>query len=127
MAKVEINEFAVLMKDTRKRLGLCQAELGEMMTVSQGYISGVEKGKEVASDMFKKLFYCLFYPTFDDKKYSKKNLLDILTVTKDGVIQLNGKEIPQCLAVEMSDMRYGEPIIVKLTITVGEVNINYKP
>ena len=46
------------MKSVRKQCGLSQKELGETLAVSQSYISQVERGYEVPTPMFIKLF-CL--------------------------------------------------------------------
>ncbi len=52
--------IADVIKDTRKKKGLNQRDFGSTLTVSQSYISRIEKGKEEPSKMFLKLF-CLVY------------------------------------------------------------------
>lgn len=63
-----MNTFGTTVKTIRKRNGLTQRELGEVMTVSNGYISRVEHGKEKPTPMFIKLF-CLLY-SVDTKSFS---------------------------------------------------------
>lgn len=56
------------MKSVRKQCGLSQKELGETLAVSQSYISQVERGYEVPTPMFIKLF-CLLY-SIDESNFN---------------------------------------------------------
>lgn len=55
-----MNNLGANIKFVRKKNLLTQRDLGEMMTVTAGYISKVETGKEIPTPMFIKLFCLLF-------------------------------------------------------------------
>lgn len=59
-----MTEIGKTIKIIRKQQGLTQQQLGEILTVSQAYISRVEHGKENPTPMFIKLF-CLLYSVND--------------------------------------------------------------
>ena len=56
------------MKSVRKQCRLSQKELGETLAVSQSYISQVERGYEVPTPMFIKLF-CLLH-SIDESNFN---------------------------------------------------------
>ena len=55
-----MNNFGFIVKETRKKKNLKQREVAEAMTVTPSYISKVESGKEIPTEMFKKLFFILY-------------------------------------------------------------------
>lgn len=55
-------------KSARKQCGLSQKEFGETLAVSQSYISLVERGHEIPTSMFVKLF-CLLY-SVDEESFA---------------------------------------------------------